>query len=127
MAAVELLTIGQRRGLGDIGQTRQYVLDVRPDEGIVVVGDCSDLDTSTTKLESWEWAIDTVFSNLYIQTSAHGNPATGVVDTDTLEIRWDMPHRTVAPGQSVVAYDDELVVGGGIAALMLPHSNMLVD
>ena len=49
-----------------------------------------------------------------VQTSAHGTPRWAAVDPDG--VQWDEPHRRVAPGQSVVFYEGEEVVGGGLAA-----------
>ena len=49
-----------------------------------------------------------------VQCSAHGRPAEGVF-TGT-GIAWVQPRRRVAPGQSVVLYDGDDVLGGGTAA-----------
>ncbi|MBQ5774109.1 MAG: hypothetical protein IIW09_04680, partial [Acetobacter sp.] len=50
-----------------------------------------------------------------IRYSAH--PAAATVeqtDEDTLRLRFDEPQRAITPGQSVVLYDGETVIGGGI-------------
>jgi tRNA U34 2-thiouridine synthase MnmA/TrmU len=47
------------------------------------------------------------------QTSAHGEPRAAVLDGDVL--RWQQPQRLVAPGQSVVLYDGDTVLGGAVA------------
>lgn len=44
-------------------------------------------------------------------------PATAEqLDSDTLKITFDEPQRAIAPGQSVVLYDGDKVIGGGIIA-----------
>jgi tRNA U34 2-thiouridine synthase MnmA/TrmU len=48
------------------------------------------------------------------QTSAHGEALPARITAD-LRVVWETPHRRVAPGQSVVLYEDDTVVGGGIA------------
>jgi tRNA U34 2-thiouridine synthase MnmA/TrmU len=47
------------------------------------------------------------------QTSAHGEPVEA--DFDGERVRFARPHRRVAPGQSVVLYRGDAVLGGGIA------------
>ena len=117
--SVELVTIGQRKGLGLAGGTDpRYVVDVDAAPGrepIVTVGDKADLAVGHTPLESWRWVGDALAgTELSFQCSAHGVPEPGrVVDG---RVEWAAPHRRVAVGQSVVAYDAQgCVVGGGIA------------
>ena len=113
--SVELVTIGQRKGLGLAGGTNpHYVIDVDPATATVTVGERADLDVERTPLESFAW-IDEAFDGMVeLQCSAHGAPALGRVEADSVE--WLVPHRRIAPGQSVVAYVDDIVVGGGTAA-----------
>jgi len=114
--AIELVTIGQRKGLGLAGGTDpRYVIDVDPKEAVVTVGPREALDGAATMLESWQWMGDPVMGEVSVQCSAHGVPAPAIIDTDEMTVRWAEPHRLIAPGQSVVAYVDDLVVGGGIA------------
>lgn len=117
--SVELVTIGQRKGLGLAGGTDpRYVVDIDAAPGrepVVTVGDLADLAVDHTPLDSWRWVgepLDGV--DLAFQCSAHGSPDAGrVVDG---RVEWSEPHRRIAMGQSVVAYDAQgHVVGGGIA------------
>lgn len=112
--SIEMVTIGQRKGLGLAGGTApKYVIDIDAESATVVVGEQADLATRTTPLESWNWIGAVADGLLELQCSAHGRPESGaVVGT---EIVWADSHRRVAAGQSVVAYRDNLVVGGGIA------------
>jgi len=114
--AIELVTVGQRKGLGLAGGTDpRYVIDIDPDAAVVTVGPRSALNAPLTRLQTWRWFGDTVAGDLAVQCSAHGTPATARVDTDSMLVEWDGPHRLIAAGQSVVAYVDDVVVGGGIA------------
>ncbi len=114
--AIELVTIGQRKGLGLAGGTDpRYVIDIDPDEAVVTVGPREALAGEVTKLESWSWTGEPVTAAVSVQCSAHGVPASGLVDAEAMSVRWTEPHRLIAPGQSVVAYIDDVVVGGGIA------------
>ena len=111
--AIELVTIGQRKGLGLAGGTPpRYVVDVDAAASTVTVGDRVDLQIDHTPLESWAWIGDPVDGEVELQCSAHGRTEVGTVAVDG--ITWAAPHRRVAVGQSVVAYVDDLVVGGGM-------------
>ena len=56
-----------------------------------------------------------------LQCSAHGTAELGVITDNAVE--WTAPHRRIASGQSVVAYVDDLVVGGGLAGGLSPGSH----
>ena len=119
--AVELVTVGQRRGLGPSGDgSPRYALDVDPESRIVTVGTKADLERGRTPLESWDWVDGPVAGPVQVQTSAHGTPAGARIAAASAGfegvVAWERPHRLVAPGQSVVAYVGDVVVGGGIAA-----------
>ena len=115
--ALELVTVGQRRGLGAVGAgSPRYVLDVDAGSATVTVGARSELDCSVTPLEEWRWTDGPVQGPVGVQTSAHGAAESATVDADGSSVNWDEPRRAVAPGQSVVAYAGDLVVGGGTAA-----------
>lgn len=129
--AVELVTIGQRRGLGLAGGTgRRFVVDVDVAARKVTVGSHSDLVVEEMMLEGLRWAggVDPsglVGAGVQVQCSAHGRarPAT-LDDADqggrSVVLRWIDPRPRVAPGQSVVLYDgdgpDATVLAGGLAA-----------
>ncbi len=116
--SLELVTIGQRRGLGAAGDGRpRYVLDVDTQTATVTVGSLEDLNCVTTALADWRWTGEPVDGEVLVQTSAHSTPTAAVIDTCDAEVRWAEPRRKVAPGQAVVAYQDDIVVGGGTAAL----------
>lgn len=124
--AVELVTIGQRRGLGiGIDGRPRYAIDVDVPNRTVLVGEPEDLDVPGELLRSFGWVDARAREEslgsptLIAQLSAHGEPVevAGLVETaDGLEVMWASPHRRVAPGQSVVLYDDGLVVGGGLVS-----------
>lgn len=117
--AVELVTVGQRKGLGATGgPDPRYVLDVDRAAAVVTVGTASDLLVAEQSVTAFTWAADPVARTVLVQTSAHGRPgaATVMAGTDAVTVCWDTPQRRVAVGQSVVAYEGDEVVGGGTAA-----------
>lgn len=116
--AVELVTIGQRKGLGLAGGgAPRYVVGVDaggPDRAPVVrVGERAELLTDHVRLVDLAWSAGPVSGPVTAQCSAHGPALAAELDGDVL--RWAEPQRRVAPGQSVVLYDGDLVVGGGTA------------
>ncbi|MCY4133592.1 MAG: tRNA 2-thiouridine(34) synthase MnmA [bacterium] len=113
---VQTVTIGQRRGL-NLGGTDEprYVTDVDIAGGRVTVGRREMLYTPTQEVIEIQWADGEVDGPLDIQVSAHGTPAVGVVD-QAGRVNWAEPQRRVAPGQAVVFYQGDLVVGGAVAA-----------
>jgi len=116
---VQLVTIGQRKGL-DVGghATPRYVVDIDVPTSTITLGTKNDLLTNVTALTDAEWSAGAVSGNVLVQTNAHGDTATAVLDADS--ITWDKPHRKIAAGQSLVFYRQdpehgELVVGGATA------------
>jgi tRNA-specific 2-thiouridylase len=118
--AVELVTVGQRRGLGlPGGGPKRYVVDVDVDRRTVVVGDDADQFDTEVELGALTWAVDPVAQPdalaVRVQCSAHGATRSGKLIGD--RVVWDEPQRRVAPGQSVVLYDltDTRVLAGAVA------------
>ncbi len=114
VSAVELVTIGQRRGMALAGGAApRFAVDVDVAGATVTVGPVGDLMVDATPVEAFSWADGPVGGTLLVQTSAHGSSDPAVLDGDV--VRWSEPHMKVAPGQSVVFYDGDEVLGGSIA------------
>jgi tRNA-specific 2-thiouridylase len=121
--AVELVTVGQRRGLGPAGgpasrAERRYALDVDIAAGRVTVGTLDDLMTTTVEVGGVQWCGAPVAggARVEVQTSAHGRAVAATWDGRSA-LAFDQPIRRVAPGQSVVLYHGDRVLGGGTAEL----------
>jgi tRNA-specific 2-thiouridylase len=117
--AVELVTIGQRKGLGLAGGgAPRYAVEVDVAAATVRVGGPGDLLRDAVRLERVVWAAGPVDGAVSAQASAHGaaRPATvEPVGGDGAVVRFARPQRRVAAGQSVVLYDGDEVVAGGVA------------
>jgi tRNA-specific 2-thiouridylase len=111
--ALELVTVGQRRGLGTGGGAKRYAISVDTASRTVVVGEADDLLASTVALTQLCWVDRPVHGPVEVQTSAHGDAVDA--DFDGTAVRFAEPQRRVAPGQSVVLYLGDEVLGGGIA------------
>ncbi|MBU3700574.1 MAG: tRNA 2-thiouridine(34) synthase MnmA [Acidimicrobiia bacterium] len=122
--AVELVTIGQRRGLGvGIDGRARYAVEVDVPGRRIRVGEVGELDVDGERLDSVIWvdaaarAQALAAEGLVGQTSAHGAvvPIASIAAVDGgVDVSWARPTRRVAPGQSVVVYAGEVVLGGGI-------------
>lgn len=114
--SIELVTLGQRKGLNLGGDTdRRYVVDIDHSEATVTVGRKQDLLVAGQHIENLEWSHEPLTGSFLVQCSAHGTPMTAALDGSVLT--WAEPQRRVAPGQSVVLYHEDRVVGGGSAGL----------
>jgi tRNA-specific 2-thiouridylase len=116
--AVELLTVGQRRGLGvNVGEP-VVVTSIDAANKTVTVGPVEDLYVDTLTLEAVNILDNVDNVNVYIQQSAHGTPAPGHVrygNNGNLIVTFNEPTKRAAPGQHVVLYRDNIVVAAGVA------------
>lgn len=118
--AVELVTVGQRRGLGvavakPAGRPH-YALRVDVAARTVTVGtsdDLASLGIRLTGLTTTSGAAIACGTEVSVQTSAHGRTRPAVVTDYGVAYRSVQPR--VAPGQTVALYVGEEVVGSGIA------------
>jgi tRNA-uridine 2-sulfurtransferase len=111
-------TVGQRHGLGldrpsPDGRPR-YVLGIEPVSRQVSVGRAEDLDVRSLSAGAPVWHGEPgVTDDVVVQVRAHGGlaPARVTVSGTGLEAELGEPLRGVAPGQAVVVYDDDRVLG----------------
>jgi tRNA-specific 2-thiouridylase len=118
-AGVHRFTIGQRKGLGLSSTEPLYVLEIRPDSAEVVVGPREALErrTLTASLVNWvsgEPAVDWTRVSAQIRHRHAAAPArVRAIDAARAELEFDDPQSAITPGQAVVFYDGDVVVGGG--------------
>jgi len=115
-------TIGQRRGLGIASPEPLYVLDILPEQHALVVGPEDELyhqGLTAHSLNLIKYAsLDTPSRfTVKIRYKDDGAAAVCFVGNDgLLRVEFEMPRRAITPGQSVVLYDGDDVVGGGVIA-----------
>jgi tRNA-specific 2-thiouridylase len=118
---IHRFTVGQRKGLGLGGATAGqpvYVLALRPDSREVVVGPKCDLERTTFTASGVNWIIrqpsGPIRAAAQIRHRHHAAPASvSPLDNDRAEIVFDASQVAITPGQAVVFYDDDMVLGGG--------------
>ena len=108
-------TIGQRRGLGIAAGYPLYVLRIQPTSRRVVVGPAERLEEQGLIASDINWfrkpePDETVHAR--IRHNGGLIPAT-IEGDDPISVRFQAPARAVAPGQAVVLYSEDEVLGGG--------------
>ncbi len=110
-------TIGQRRGLGIAAGRPIYVTGVNADTHEVTVGDADGLLSPTLLADRVNYLADVpdVF-RADVKIRYLHTPAPAAVERlkdGTVRVTFDQPQRAVTPGQAVVFYDADVVLGGG--------------
>jgi len=114
---IEKFTIGQRKGLGFGSASRRYVLDIIPESRDVIIGDREELMSSILKAERVNWLIDAPTTPLACRAKIryrHDAASATVTPLDNGAVRVDFaePQSAITPGQAVVFYDGERLLGG---------------
>ena len=114
-------TVGQRRGLGvSSNRGRLYVKQVRPEDNAVVLSDNAALFSTALTACDINWLpFDRLNTPLRLRAKIRyrmaEQPCTvEQISQDRVRVVFDRPQRAVTPGQAVVFYDGDLVVGGGV-------------
>jgi len=115
---IERFTIGQRKGLGVAMGERCFVVRIETDSHRVVIGSRADLARSTLTADRTNWLADPPVGPFRCQAKIRYNagaaPATAEILPDRrLAVTFDEPRFGVAPGQAVVCYTGDRVLGGG--------------
>ena len=112
-------TIGQRRGLGIAHKSPLYVLELRPEDNTVVVGERSRLGKRRCRVIRPNWiSIPRMAEPLRVNAkirSRHKEAAATITpgEDGSVEVMFDSPQAAISPGQACVFYQLEQVVGGG--------------
>ena len=116
---VHRFTIGQRKGLGIASTIPLYVLGIDADAGEVMVGPRTALERVRLTASGVNWiGIDAPATPVRVagQIRHRHKPAPSVVcalPDGRAEMIFDDPQAAIPPGQAVVFYDGEAVIGGG--------------
>jgi len=115
---IELYTVGQRHGLGLGSSEPLYVVRIDPTYNRVVVGGEAELWSSCATVSDVNWIprkppSGPVHLATRIRYRAPEAPAVVTPMDTNAEVHFDAPQWAVAPGQAMVFYDDEELVGGG--------------
>jgi tRNA-specific 2-thiouridylase len=116
---VHRFTVGQRKGLGVSAPAPLYVLRIDADSREVTVGPRASLERSTLTASGVNWVSIDAPADWHAVTAQirHRHVAAPgrvrALSDGRAELVFDHPQSAVSPGQAVVFYDDDVVVGGG--------------
>jgi tRNA-specific 2-thiouridylase len=109
-------TVGQRRGLGVSAAEPLYVLSIDPESNTIVAGFERLLYSNrlTARAVNFIDGEKGGRAEAKIRYAHPPGPCEFTIKEDMLEVVFDKPQRAITPGQSVVLYRDDTVIGGGI-------------
>ena len=117
-AGIHNFTVGQRKGLGVATGSPLYVIELRGDKRQVVVGGDDDLRSRRLRAHRLNWiAFERLSQPLRVKAKIRHRhePADAEIriDGDYALVTFDEAQRAITPGQAVVFYSGDVVVGGG--------------
>lgn len=124
---VAFYTIGQRHGLGTASEKPFYVIKIEPDDNRVVLGTEAELYTQEATIKGVNWIAGTPpakLSNITAKIRYHSlqTPVTLSPKGESINVWFPQPQRAVTPGQAIVFYDGDEVLGGGVTENFSPIS-----
>ena len=111
---VQLYTIGQRRGLNIPFTEPLYVTEIRAEENVLIVGPKEKLRRRTLLADQVNMLCARSSGRALgrVRYRQKEEPCTFNVNNDLLEVTFDDPISAITPGQSVVLYEGDRVLGG---------------
>lgn len=112
-------TLGQRKGLGIALGSPVYVCGKDMAKNTVTVGPNEALFSSALRANDWQWLPFPALTaplrvSAKIRHSQFEQAATVYPEENGFaRVEFDTPQRAITPGQAVVLYDGDLVIGGG--------------
>lgn len=115
-----LYTVGQRKGLGIAFGKPMYVVKLDKEKNQVVLGSneevfARELIAADVNLIMFDKLSEKMLVNARIRYNAKESPAyIEPLSDGKIKVVFETPQRAVTPGQSVVFYQNDIVVGGGV-------------
>jgi len=113
-------TIGQRKGLGIALGRPMFVVEIDAVNNRVVLGDENDVFSNSLVAEDLNFiSIDSLQGELRVKakirySAKEAEAVISPLSNGEVRVTFDEPQRAITPGQSVVFYDGDIVVGGGV-------------
>lgn len=132
---IEHYTIGQRRGLGVAVNYPVYVKSIDAEKNIIVLAPNDALNSQALIADDFVWPADIPPDkpvNAMVKIRLASRPSSALIEryevpeseqetykSQPYKITFEMPQRAATPGQSVVLYKDNVIIGGGIIRKIL--------
>ena len=112
-------TIGQRKGLPGGFSEPMFVVEIVPSERAVVIGPREALLGRGLEARELNWLVEPPVVGAQVQVQVRNRaaaaPATIVrLSGEAIELALDEPVHAISPGQSLVIYNGDIVLGGGV-------------
>ena len=107
-------TIGQRKGLGIAAPNPLYVVKIDAENNQVIVGGADEVFSSELTAENVHWIYEPAFPARLTAKIRYGPRVADCTVYENLRVKFDTPQRAVTAGQSIVFYDGDEVLGGGV-------------
>ena len=113
-------TVGQRKGLGLSFDSPRFVISKNPPDNTVTLGKSEELFYDTVVARNINVIdkdnfVSPLCCEAMIRYNQKPQPATAyLMEDNTIKVIFDTPQRAPSPGQSLVIYQGDIVVGGGI-------------
>lgn len=112
-------TIGQRKGIGIASTEPLYVLELRKDTNEVVIGPADKTFKKTLTAINLNWIglenlTEKIHATAKIRSTQSPVDVTLTPAGEKVDVEFDEPQKSMAIGQSIVFYDGEIVLGGGV-------------
>jgi tRNA-specific 2-thiouridylase len=110
-------TIGQRKGLGVALGQRRYVVKIDAATRRVVIGSRDELRCRTLRADCMNWLCEPPVAPLRCEAKIRYHhqaaPAVVTLRADHAHVEFDEPQSAITPGQAVVFYEGDRLLGGG--------------
>lgn len=132
---IEHYTIGQRRGLGVAVNYPVYVKSIDAEKNIIVLAPNDALNSQALIADDFVWPADIPPDrpvNAMVKIRLASRPSPALIEryeapeseqetykSQPYKITFEMPQRAATPGQSIVLYKDNVIIGGGIIRKIL--------
>lgn len=118
-SGISFYTIGQRKGLGISAEEPLYVIAIEPERNVIVVGSKERVYGDELVASRLNWIAMAELKEptrlkariRYLHSEAEAEVAP--IDEDRVRVKFNEPQMAITPGQAVVFYDGDTVIGGG--------------
>jgi len=116
---IAFYTIGQRHGLGLASGKPLYVIKIEPESNRIVLGHEKELYSQKLTIQKLNWISgkaprEPITARAKIRYKAKEAEASLFFSNDSVDVHFAQPQKAVTPGQAVVFYNVDEVLGGGI-------------
>ena len=116
-------TIGQRKGLGISAKEPLYVIAIEPEKNAIVVGNKQKVYRGELTASKLNWITmpelkQTIVAKAKIRyLHQEAEASVTLLDDDRAHVKFKKPQMAITPGQAIVFYDGDVVIGGGTIEL----------